>query len=63
MYLVIHQMWLNLTHLIFFRSQGLRNIKIGGCEKTLWKICPEMHANEIHELYDRHRNVFPNLNS
>ena len=27
------------------------------------KICPEMHANEIHELYDRRNKVFPNLNS
>ena len=27
------------------------------------RICPEMHANEIHELYDRHHKVSPNLNS
>ena len=27
------------------------------------EICPEMHANEIHELYDRHHKVSPNLNS
>ena len=26
-------------------------------------LCPEMHANEIHELYDRHHKVSPNLNS
>ena len=29
----------------------------------LRKICPEMHANEIHELNDRHHKVSPNLNS
>ena len=27
------------------------------------EICPEMHSNEIHELYDRHHKVSPNLNS
>ena len=27
------------------------------------EICPEMHANEIHELYDRHHKVSPDLNS
>ena len=27
------------------------------------KICPEMYANEIHELYDRDHKVAPNLNS
>ena len=25
------------------------------------EICPEMHANEMHELYDRHHKVSPNL--
>ena len=25
-------------------------------------VCPEMRANEIHELYDRHHKVSPNLN-
>ena len=30
---------------------------------TTHLICPEMHANEIHELYDRHHKVSPNLNS
>ena len=24
---------------------------------------PEMHAYEMHELFDRHHNVSPNLNS
>ena len=28
---------------------------------TSW--CPEMHANEMHELYDRHHKVSPTLNS
>ena len=27
----------------------------------LRKICPEMHTNEIHELYDRHHKVSSNL--
>ena len=27
------------------------------------EICPEMHANEIHELYYRHHKVSPTLNS
>ena len=26
------------------------------------EICPEMQANEMHELYDRHHKVSPNLN-
>ena len=26
------------------------------------EICPEMHPNEIHELYYRHHKVSPNLN-
>ena len=25
--------------------------------------CPEIHANEMHELYDGHYKVSPNLNS
>ena len=27
------------------------------------EICPEMHANEMHEMYDRHHKVSPTLNS
>ena len=27
------------------------------------EICSEMHAKEMHELYDRHHKVSPNLNS
>ena len=27
------------------------------------RLCPEMHANEIHGLCDRHHKVSPNLNS
>ena len=27
------------------------------------EICPEMHANEMHELYERHHKVSPTLNS
>ena len=27
------------------------------------RICPEMHENEIHELYERHHKVSPTLNS
>ena len=27
------------------------------------EICPEMHANEIHALYDRHHKVFPSPNA
>ena len=34
-----------------------------GREKGFLRLCPEMHANEIHELYDRHLKVSPNLNS
>ena len=34
-------------------------IKVG----KFFEICPEMHANENHELYDRHHKVSPNLNS
>ena len=26
-------------------------------------LCPEMNANEMHELYDRHPKVSPTLNS
>ena len=26
-------------------------------------VCREMHANEMHELYDRHHKMSPNLNS
>ena len=29
----------------------------------LKEICPEMHAYETHELYDRHDKVSPSLNS
>ena len=25
------------------------------------EICPEMHVNEMHELYDRHHKVSPTL--
>ena len=27
------------------------------------RYCPEMHANEIHELYDSYHKVSPNRNS
>ena len=27
------------------------------------EICPEMHANEMHELYNTHQKVSPTLNS
>ena len=30
---------------------------------NLIKLCPEMHAYDMHELYDRHHKVSPNLNS
>ena len=35
------------------------------CNKLqyIFKICPEMHAKKILELYDRHHKVSPNLNS
>ena len=26
-------------------------------------VCPEMHADEMHELYDSHNKVSPTLNS
>ena len=31
--------------------------------RTIDEICPEMHANEICELYDRHLKVSPILKS
>ena len=31
--------------------------------KTDNEICPETHANEMHELYDRHHKLSPTLNS
>ena len=27
-----------------------------------FEICPEMHANNIHALYDRHKKVYPSPN-
>ena len=33
------------------------------CLMSVKEICPEMHAYEIHELYDRHHKVSPNLNT
>ena len=28
-----------------------------------FEMCPEMHFNEMHELYDRHHKVSPTINS
>ena len=61
-------MWLNLAHLIFFRDSKFvprvfAILKLADVRRTFGEICSEMHANEIHELYDRHHKVFPNLNS
>ena len=49
-----------------FSTFGHRTLVSQQCLFCLWsgsEICPEMHANEMHELYDRHYNLFPNLNS
>ena len=56
-----------LCHINYTRG-GLRPINIQNYlvfDNVLntYKICPEMHANEIHELYDGHHKVSPNLNS
>ena len=48
-----------LRNFLFYipNSEGQKSIRTALSEK------PEMHANEIHELYDRHHKVSPNLNS
>ena len=47
-----------LEYLILKTQQGvILTCKIRLSTNT--EICPEMHANEIHELYDRHHKVSP----
>ena len=41
----------------------LRFNRLKCSSKQKFEICPEMLANEIHELYDRHHKVSSNLNS